>query len=467
MRSLFLAAYLLSATAGLLMAQEDGAVDRPSTIERITVKGELVWPKTWAVFAPLIEQDKLLPPQVLQSIPDKITVPAHAELPERVIEGRRLEVWPGACANLGKFFEKQAVGNVAYFFLDLESPRDQTVTLGIGGNWWVDVWINGKPVFTTIEGGKRTLTNGNVEKDIAIANHPFTAELRKGRNVLAVRLITGNRALVAVGGPAEFTAALERLTAIERRFALNKIPKKFSNRLVFPVETQAIATAAMDLEFPAPGGNLLAGSLVGLTEMPARQMYYSRQDGGLLDTNERRFDTPVFIRLSKYRYPWEDRHLDAILYTTSPKEGENTVGSVEVLLKKENGEVLLRHKLDKLSPNGLFFSVGFPEVLRGQKGSLEAIWRDGDKVLGKAEKQFLVGAVSDVALSGKVPLRILNNTNAKIANAPMTVGVPFPLGALPDASHVRLVDESGKEMPVADQGDGTLVALWSCQMALV
>ncbi|MCA1808420.1 MAG: hypothetical protein LC725_03000 [Lentisphaerae bacterium] len=429
-------------------ASADAAQPRAEANDRTPLQGQLVWPKSWTVFAPMQRLEAVLPVEVLKTIPDKITLPAFTDLPEREIAARKLDVRPGTTVDLLPFFEKQAVDNTAYVFLEIDSPKDQTVNLGIGGDWWVEVWVNGAPVFDTLSGGK---LSGNIENNISILNHQFSAPLNAGRNVLAVRFITGRgTSRLALGGPNEFEAAKKRQAEYDALMAFTVLPP-FEERLVFPVDTQAIATAAMTLEFSEPEADLSAGSLVGLQEMPSRQLYFHKvagRSGSLLDTFERRFDNPVFVRLSKFAYPWEDRALDAIVYTTPPEAGQQPAGSLEVLLKTEKGALLSKNVINDLSAHGQFFSVGFPDALQGKSGVLEAIWKDGDKVIGQAEKAFKVDAPSAVAVSGKIPLRILNEPGAHIDHAPMTVGVPFPRGALFDPARVRLVDEAGKEIPV-------------------
>ncbi len=230
---------------------------------------------------------------------------------------------------------------------------------------------------------------------------------------------------------------------------LNTLPERFEDRLLFPVEEQAVAMANGGVELPTLDADLERGGIAGIQEMPTRQIYLDAGPGRpqLRDTENRRFDEPVTILLSKFRYPWEDRHLDAIVWTTPP-EGGTLEGSLEVILKDAEGDVLARHGVEELSPNGLFFSVGFPDALRGSEGALEVVWRQGGGVVGRAEQAFHVRPPEDVEWSRRIQLRILNEPGATISNAPMTVGVPFPRGALDDEANVRLVDEDGAEMPL-------------------
>jgi len=241
---------------------------------------------------------------------------------------------------------------------------------------------------------------------------------------------------------------------------LNVLPTSFEDRAVFPRDTQALITAERGLQLPRTEVDLSTGAIAGVQPMPERQFFLhlntaSPQNSDVKDTVTPRFDQPVKLLLSKYRYPLEDRHLDAIVWLTPAVEGEALRGEIDVILKDAEGKVLASHTLDALSPSGLFFSVGFPPVLAGKQGQLEVVWRDGSEVLGTAVDTFHVDAKSEVLRAGRIPLRILNQPGATIDHAPMTVGVPFPHGVLDSEDQVRLVDDAGNEIPLQTLVTGT------------
>jgi len=416
------------------------------------IKGQVEWPTKWTVFAPFDRADPVPGEEILRLVPGAIHAPEKPGVPARTAEARRIEVEPGKPFDLADFFETQRIGNVAYVFLELTSPEEQTVTLGMGADWWLQVWVNGEEVFDTLDGGNRA-------SPVSMLDHHADVTLAQGANVLAVRFITGAAsATLALGGPGEFADA-ERRAAAERAVReMNVLPERFEDRLILPVDEQAVAMARRGMKLPETDADLSRGELAGLQPMPERQMRFRPAPRGeLLDTVSRRFDQPVKIRLSKFRYPWEDRHLDAIVWTTPPEEGRLARGRLDVRLKDADGAVLAEHGIDELSPNGLFFSIGFPEALQGAEGSLEVVWRQGDGEVGRAEAPFHVNPSANVAHSGRVPLRILNEPGATLPNAPMTVGVPFPRGALDDEANVRLVDENAAEIPLQTR----VTAKWS------
>lgn len=418
--------------------------------EDLEIQGELDWPEQWFVFTPLTERDPVLAADQLRTVPETLEFEATSSQPARSVERRTIEVTPGQRTGFSRFFESQRAGNVAYIFLKLNSPRAQRTTIGMGADWWLQVWVNGEEVYDTLD-------QGNASHPPTMFDHTMDIDLREGTNVLAVRYITGRTSsLIALGGPNDFAAAkareAERLAQRDREDMLNAPPERFEDGLVFPVDEQATISADWIVRFPETNADLAAGGLAGLQPMPKRQLY--RHGNRNHDTLNPRFDEPVRVRLSKYRYPWEDRHLDAMVWTTPTDEAAAPTGRLEVLLKDQAGEVLSHNVVESLSPNGLFFSVGFPPTLRGSAGALEVVWYDGDREVGRARAPFHVDAASGVAESGRVPLRIPNDPGATVAAAPMTVGVPFPRGALHDAAKVRLIDASGNEYPLQTRVTG-------------
>lgn len=419
----------------------------------LEIKGELEWPKKWTVFAPLHQDDPVLENDVFESVPESIQLPKRGSFPERTITSSEFSVEPGRPFYFPDVFEQTKRGNTAYIFIELDSPKEQVVTLGIGADWWFQAWLNGKPVYDTLE-------NGNMASPFTVLNHTFEVALREGVNVLALRAIGGKNMSLVVGGPDEIRTAEKVANERERAYRFNRFPEKFEDRMLFPVDDQALVMARRGLTLPHTGADLSQGGLAGVHPMPKRQLRFyplTKNTGEMIDVELRRFPDPVTIRLSKSRYPWEDRHLDAIVWMTPPEEGDPVHGQLDVVLQDGEGATLASHSIKALSPNGMFFSVGFPTILSGGNGILEVTWRDGDQVLGSAEQTFHVDAATDVPRAGRVPLRMLNGPGVTMGGAPMTVGVPFPRGVLNDENQVKLVDEQGQELPLQTK----VLAKWS------
>ncbi len=408
------------------------------------------WPSDWVVFAPIERAYPAVDGSTLATIPERMEFPATGHFDALMLEPQVIAVEPGEVVDFTDVLGEIRIGLTAYVFITLQSPIAQTVTLGMGGDWWMEVWLNGEALFDTLE-------RGNDVAPINVLNHKMEARLRAGDNILAIRFSRGRgTADLAVGGEQHFAAARAEVAAREKRRALNIMPRNLADRLLFPIEEQAVATAAWSIDLTVPVDDVAATGLIGLEAMPERQVYLnptSERRGEFRDTMDPAFDEPVKILLSKCRYPIEDRHLDAIVWTTPPA-GQRLRGVLDVVLTDARGRELSRSQIDTLSKSGWFFSVGLPQSLAGQAAALEVIWRDGDREVGRAQAPFTVGEPTGVATRGRVPLLLLNEVGAVIDNAPMTVGVPFPHGALWDADNVRLVDEHGVEIPLQTEVTG-------------
>jgi len=92
--------------------------------------------------------------------------------------------------------KEEYAGKTAYVFLKLSSTKDQEVTLGMGADWWMQAWVNGKLIHDT------TVTS-NVHYPFSIWNHMLNVKLKKGENILAVRYIRSRTSILALGGPNE------------------------------------------------------------------------------------------------------------------------------------------------------------------------------------------------------------------------------------------------------------------------
>lgn len=434
----------------VIIALCKGAVALAPSVQATSVD----WPNEWVVFGPIEQHDPVLAGEALRSIPDRVVMPETAHFPRREFLPQRVQVRPGVPYDLSHAMGVEPgrapdrVRRVAYAFVELEASAAGEVEIGFGADWWIQLWLNGEEIFSNVEGN-----SGNGGWPITILNNALKVRLNEGPNLLVARVMGGmTSALTALGDASMFAAAERRLAERDNRRRFNLLPE-FESRIVFPLEDQAIASAAMAIEFPEADGDLSEGALVGLERMPVRQSVLQSEDrpGGrseVMDTEYREFPgEPVKLLLSKHRYPAEDLHLDAVVWVTPP-EGQSRDGELEIRLLDEGGDVLARHRINSNSATGWFFSLGLPPRLQGGKGELEVVWLRGDDELGKAADWFEVQAPAGVATSGRVPIEVINYPGATIAGAPMTVGVPFPRGALASAEHVRLVDDQGRELPV-------------------
>ena len=154
----------------------------------------LEWPKQWTVFAPFDRDDALPPPATLAAVPAKLEINARA------VAARSVAVTDpfgrvDLSALLGGSPTDVKAGKVAYVFLEIASDGHQTAKIGLGADWWLQVWLDGRAIADTME-------NGNGPWPPSACDHKVEVALTPGKHVLAVRFISGSGcSVLALGGP--------------------------------------------------------------------------------------------------------------------------------------------------------------------------------------------------------------------------------------------------------------------------
>ncbi len=177
---------------------------------------------------------------------------------------------------------------------------------------------------------------------------------------------------------------------------------------------------------------------------------------------------PVHVLVSKGIYPASDGWLDAVVWLDEKagalmkrhpamdelipsRRDEAAQGRLLFEVLTADGAVVLQDVLGQdsnaIPGHQLFLSFQLP----AQSGAytFRVVWEDEDgNELGRARQSFRVRADQDVPASGRIPLTVANPDGIVAPQVPVTVGVPFPRGALHDPARLRLVDEAGVEHPV-------------------
>jgi len=174
--------FILGAAA-LLTLPVAAAVGGPNDVE-----GSLDWPQQWRVFGPLRAWHPWPPRSVLKALPEEIE-----------IDGEKLKAKAVTAADnkldFRKIYGKFEVKDTAYAFAKVTATRDGNVTLGMGADWWMQVWLDGELICDTTQ-------HGNIAWPASITNYTRTLRLTKGAHVLAVRFISGKgSSVLALGGP--------------------------------------------------------------------------------------------------------------------------------------------------------------------------------------------------------------------------------------------------------------------------
>jgi len=163
---------------------------------------ELVWPEEWVAFGPIPSKtagtslygrprkEDLLPGERLKAISQEL-----------VIDGRQYRGQPlrpeKGLLDLGRKYNCTGDGMGAYLLAPVTVAADTTVQIGAGADWWMQWWVDGRPVYDTLVHGHA----GNGVTPISGRDHVFSVKLSKGRHVLAVAVFGYRRFLLAVTSP--------------------------------------------------------------------------------------------------------------------------------------------------------------------------------------------------------------------------------------------------------------------------
>jgi hypothetical protein len=85
--------------------------------------------------------------------------------------------------------------STAVFYQEFGAPADGVMTVGMAADWFFECFVNGQSVFST-------MTRGNLSPRFEPADNIFNVPVRKGRNLIAVRVRSGSKGWSFVSGVA-------------------------------------------------------------------------------------------------------------------------------------------------------------------------------------------------------------------------------------------------------------------------
>jgi len=171
---------------------------RPGSLA--TIRGRVRWPEIWRVYGPFAG-DEAQSLDVFRERPDEVA------LGERRIEARLLPSPEGLRFDFGEIYEGFGFRDVAWLVGVVDVPEGGPVTFGMGADWWMQAWVDDRPLIDTSE-------QGNGAWPPSADDFRQTIRLEAGPHVLAIRFKSGKGSSVLVlAGPAElrdlFTAGVQ------------------------------------------------------------------------------------------------------------------------------------------------------------------------------------------------------------------------------------------------------------------
>ncbi len=166
------------------------------------------WPKQWSAFLPV--DDAKVDLTKLTEMPSDLpgTAGANTVAGKRVlVRDNRIDFEQAG----GKVRERET----AVLFATVTSVTDQTVRVGASADWWMQWAVNGQVVYSTLDRG-----NGG---GYSINDHTFDVPLKKGENLIAVKVQSGSMGWkLLVGSPDDLAALASKPAERGVRFDLDQ-----------------------------------------------------------------------------------------------------------------------------------------------------------------------------------------------------------------------------------------------------
>jgi hypothetical protein len=193
------------------------------------------WPKKWTVFVPV---DGKIDISKIQSIPASLPAAAGAG----TVEGKRVSL-TNMAIDLSRFGVRSQEKLSALVFGEVDSPRDQVVSMGAAADYWMAWFVNGQAVYDTMEYG-----NGG---SVSILDHTFTIHLRAGRNLLSARVLSGTQGFkLIIGSPTDLEKA--KHSSSGEGLALSFISENLTAQREIAVSFAQPLSELANLEWTAP-----------------------------------------------------------------------------------------------------------------------------------------------------------------------------------------------------------------------
>ena len=117
-------------------------------------------------------------PDSFKSVPDELIGP------NGIVPVQTVSMQDGTL-NLAELVEGFQERTCAVLYKSFESPTEGTLRLGVSADWWLELYCNGELIYST-------LPAGNNSGKFIPEDHPVEIPLRAGRNLLAVKVLSGS-----------------------------------------------------------------------------------------------------------------------------------------------------------------------------------------------------------------------------------------------------------------------------------
>lgn len=136
----------------------------------------------------------------------------------------------------------------AVFYQEFDAPADGIMTVGMAADWWMECFINGESCFSNLD-------RGNLSPRLTPEDNVFNIPVRKGRNLVAVRVLSGSAGWRFVCGRVEPVMGDPELARLFRPVAGEQFRPVDDSRFLEIKPGTALDFSGLD-KLPRPAGAL-------------------------------------------------------------------------------------------------------------------------------------------------------------------------------------------------------------------
>ena len=165
-------------------------------IEASDYAGDYAFPRHWKVFAPVNAEAA----PALDKIPSAI---GNVKAKNVALDNSMIDMIP--------FFPEPKLRNTAWLYGEINAASAGKFTIGAGADYFMAIYVNGKCILDTLK-------TGNQAEPIHFSNHKVLADIKKGKNIIAIKYQTGSgkRPRLSLGGANELRNLSSILTVVEK-----------------------------------------------------------------------------------------------------------------------------------------------------------------------------------------------------------------------------------------------------------
>jgi len=143
-------------------------------MSKLSINQAINFKENWKVFANVRAPESYnVMPEYLSSLSGEKVSPIDVKLKNNLID-------------LAKFDkQKLSPGKIAVVYNELISDKNKIIKIGFAADWWMEVYVNGKLVYSTIK-------SGNVSRLYQPSDHIVDIPVNAGDNLVAVKVLSGS-----------------------------------------------------------------------------------------------------------------------------------------------------------------------------------------------------------------------------------------------------------------------------------